>query len=208
MAKNKFKNAAEAAAKSVEEERLRVSFEYIDWNTEEFFFRGMKDSYYKKLFETITEIKKAKEKDITQQNHFSLSPKSIFNSTTSIKNSFPENIQNKIKEKLFVETRNEKESFDNAKEIVSRAFEVSLSKHYGRLHGFIWNNTFNIVWFDPAHNLYPMKYGVTPHIEAASIKCFSPEENLRLQDKIKSLVQENEDLRIENTELMEVFSSD
>ena len=81
-----------------------------------------------------------------------------------------------------------------AKEITNRAFEISLSKNSGRIHGFIWNNTFHVVWFDPAHNLFPMKKGITKHRDAATVKCFSPEECLRLQKKIKELQQENEEL--------------
>lgn len=55
----------------------------------------------------------------------------------------------------------------------------------------MWNNTFYIVWFDPAHNLFPMKKGITKHKNAATIKCFAPEECLRLQKKIIELQKEN-----------------
>jgi hypothetical protein len=93
-----------------------------------------------------------------------------------------------------VQTRDEQSSLDQAEEIVSRAFEVRLGKNYGRIHGFIWNNTFNIVWFDPAHNLYPMKNGIKKHTDAATVQCFSPDEFLRLQEKIKELQEENAEL--------------
>ena len=91
---------------------------------------------------------------------------------------------------VYVQTRDEDSSKAQATEIASRAFEISLSKNYGRLHGFIWNNTFHIVWFDPAHNLYPMKSGITKHRDAATVKCFSPHETLRLQEKIRELQEE------------------
>ena len=175
MGKNKFASIADQDAKIVAEERLRVSFEYIDWESEEFFFHGMEIKYYQKFFDCIETIKSSKEKQITEQTHPSLSPKSIFNSGTAIKNSFPEHIIEKIKSKLFVETRDEETSKAKANEIASRAFEVRVTKNYGRIHGFIWNNTFNIVWLDPAHNLYPMKGGITRHKDAATIKCFSPD---------------------------------
>ncbi len=35
-------------------------------------------------------------------------------------------------------------------------FEIS-SNEYGRVHGFMLENIFHIVWFDPDHNLYPKK---------------------------------------------------
>ena len=190
MGKNKFASIADQDAKIVAEERLRVSFEYIDWESEEFFFHGMDIKYYQKFFDCIETIKSSKEKQITEQTHPSLSPKSIFNSGTAIKNSFPEHIIEKIKSKLFVETRDEETSKAKANEIASRAFEVRVTKNYGRIHGFIWNNTFNIVWLDPAHNLYSIKSGITKHRDAATIKCFSPDECLRLQETIRELQQE------------------
>ena len=190
MGKNKFASIAEQDAKIVAEEHLRVSFEYIDWESEEFFFHGMEIKYYQKFFDCIETIKSSKEREITEQKHPSLSPKSIFNSGTAIKNSFPEHIIEKIKSKLFVETRDEETSKAKANEIASRAFEVRVTKNYGRIHGFIWNNTFNIVWLDPAHNLYSIKSGITKHRDAATIKCFSPDECLRLQETIRELQQE------------------
>ena len=187
---NKFAGIADRDAKTVAEERLRVSFEYIDWESEEFFFHGMEIKYYQKFFDCIETIKSSKEREITEQTHPSLSPKSIFNSETAIRNSFPEHIIEKIKNKLSVERRGEELSLAAANEIASKAFEVSLGKNYGRIHGFIWNNTFNIVWLDPAHNLYSIKSGITKHRDAATIKCFSPDEYLRLQETIMELQQE------------------
>jgi hypothetical protein len=194
MAKPNYGHLAEQSAKSISDEKLKISFEYIDWATDEFFFHGMEVPYYQKVFNCISEIKKSKEREITEQTHASLSPKSIFNSLSSIKQSFPDSIIEKIKDKLFVQTRDVNSSEEQALEIASRAFEISLSRNYGRFHGFIWNNTFHIVWFDPAHNLYPMKYGIQKHQDAASVKCFGPDEVLRLQEKIKELQKENAEL--------------
>jgi len=197
MKRNKLlKDIADRDSSKVQEENIRVSFEYLDWSQEEFFFHGMEEKYYKKFFNTITAIKSSKEHEITQRTHPSLSPKSIFNTTTSIKDSFP---LDKLKDKLFVQTRDEDQARDQASEIMSNAFEISLSKSYGRIHGFIWNNIFHVIWLDPAHNLYPMKYGVKKHREAATVKCFSPDECLRLQDTIK-------ELQIEINELYEAFA--
>jgi hypothetical protein len=193
MAKN-FRKIADKSAQAVEDEKLKISFEYLDWSSEEFFFHGMTEGYYKKFFECIMTIKSSKEKDITQQIHQSLSPKSIFNNTSSIKDFFPNEVVSKIKNKLFLETRKNESSLAQASEIASRAFEISLSKDYGRIHGFIWNNTFNVVWFDPAHNLYPMGERIKKHKDAATVRCFSPKECLRLKEKIKELQKENAEL--------------
>ena len=191
---NKYRRIADSDAQSVSDEQLKVSFEYIDWDAEEFFFHGMEVKYYQKVFACISEVRQCRERDIVVQTHPSLSPKSIFNSSSSIKDSFPASVLSKIKDKLYVETKDEESSSAKAIEIASRAFEISPSKNYGRIHGFVWNNTFHIVWFDPAHNLYPMKSGIRKHKDAAVVKCFSPDEALRLQTVIKELQQENAEL--------------
>ncbi|WP_204105857.1 MULTISPECIES: hypothetical protein [Spirulina sp. CCY15215] len=53
---NRFAKIAEQDAKAVSSEKLKVSFEYIDWETEEFFFHGLEPKYYEKFFECITQI--------------------------------------------------------------------------------------------------------------------------------------------------------
>ena len=194
MANNRFARIADNDASKVSNEKLKISFEYLDWESEEFFFHGMEVKYYRKFFSCITEIKASTEKDITTQTHPSLSPKSIFNNSNSIRDSFPHSIFSILKQKLLVQTREPSELEALANEIISRAFEITLSKNYGRLHGFIWNNTFHIVWFDPAHNLYPMGKKIKKHEDAATVKSFSPEENLRLQEQIRTLQSENEEL--------------
>lgn len=42
------------------------------------------------------------------------------------------------------------------------AYQFQLSKRNGRVIGFMLNNTFYIRWFDPEHNLYPQRFGITP----------------------------------------------
>lgn len=117
---NKYKKIADYDAKAISDEKLKVSFEYLDWDSEEFF--GMEKKYYHKFFECLTILKSSTEKDITQQIHPCLSPKSIFNTNTSIKSSFPDWVISKIKEKLFVQTRDNDSSEAQAKEIANRAF--------------------------------------------------------------------------------------
>ena len=190
MAKNKFSAIAEQDAKSVVEECLRVSFKYLDWDSDEFFFHGIEIKYYQKLFDCISTIESSTEREITEQTHPSLSPKSIFNSQTSIRDSFSDEVI-KIKDKLFVQTRDEELLLDQAREIGSRPFEVRLGRNYGRIYGFIWNNTFNIVWFDPTHNFYPMNRGITKHKDVVTVKYVSPDERLQLQEIIKELQKEN-----------------
>jgi hypothetical protein len=42
-------------------------------------------------------------------------------------------------------------------QIADRSYQLSISKARGRIHGFILENVFYIVWFDPDHQLYLMK---------------------------------------------------
>lgn len=185
---NKFAHIAEKDEKAVTKEKLKISFEYLDWGTEEFFFHGLEASHYQKFFECLTQIKHSVERDIVEQTHQSLIPKSIFNKAGT-KNEFPVSVVDKVANKLFLETKDKSSSKDKAIAITTkRAFEVRVGKSYGRLHGFIWNNIFHIVWLDPAHNLYPInKYGVRKQENFATVKSFSGDEAVRLRDELKTL---------------------
>ncbi|RWU09216.1 hypothetical protein EGC76_09875 [Pseudidiomarina gelatinasegens] len=194
MGKSKYADIADRDAESVSQEKLKVSFENIDFNSEEFFFHGLDPHYYSKFFNCISELQRSKESEIAQQTHPSLSPKSIFNTKTSIKDSFPDCVIENVKQKLYIETRDDQDSMNRALEITSRAFEVSLGKNHGRLHGFLWNNTFYVVWIDPAHNLFPMDRKISKHADAAVVRCFSPDECKRLQSKIRELQYEYDEL--------------
>jgi hypothetical protein len=195
MAKNRFEKIASEDVKLVANECLRISFEYLDWDTEEFFFHGLKVEYYQKVFDCLSEIKRCKEKDIVEQTHPSLKQKSIFNKNGT-KNSFPDSVIKKISDNLFVQSRDRESSDSEAIDLTSkRAFEVRVARTYGRLHGFIWNNTFHVVWFDPAHNLYPIKkYGVRKHEDFAKVRCFSPDEIVRLRDELKQCQEKFDEL--------------
>jgi len=192
---DKFSKIAAKDAKAVSSEKLKISFEYMDWETEEFFFHGLEQGYYIKFFECITQIKQSVEKDILEQTHPSLTPKSIFNKNGT-KNEFPVSVIDRVANKLFLETRDKESANDEAESITTRrAFEVRVAKTYGRLHGFIWNNIFHVVWVDPAHNLYPVnKYGVRKQEDYATVKSFSGEEIVRLRDELRDLQEQYDEL--------------
>lgn len=208
MAKNKFAGIADKEAENIEREKLKISFEFIDWESEELFFiHGIESKYYHKLFDCITEVKTSHEKQITEQTHPSLRPKSIFNTTKSVRSSFPDTVVEKLSEKLFIQTKNRTEAKLQAIEMVNRAFEVSPSKGYGRIHGFVWNNTFNIVWFDPAHNLYPWSGQGAKPTPPAVIRGFSPDESFKLREEINKLNEVVASLEEQNSELWQQFSN-
>lgn len=189
MSKRSLKSIADKDAAFVENERLRVSFEYICWENEEFFFHGLDSKDYQKYFESFNEITRYKEKDIQQQTASSLTPKSIFNTNKSSYICFPESIKNKIADKLKLETKDPEESLKNAESIINRAFELRVGKNYGRVHGFLWSNVFYVVWLDPAHNLYPMMHGIKSPEEFCKIKAFSIDKI----SEMKNLVQKQAD---------------
>ena len=142
MAKpNKYQGIAEEDHKKAESTLLRISFEYLDWDDGDLFFlHGLEADYYKKLFETLAEIKRSTESSILTQNHPSLFPKSIFNTTKSTRDEFPVKIIDTIEKKIkgASPAGAPADAKEQAKIIVERAFEVRVGKNYGRIHAFVW----------------------------------------------------------------------
>jgi hypothetical protein len=177
----------------IEKERLHVSFEFIDWNTNLFFLHGLEAEYYSRLFDCLHTIQSSTEDELAKQNHPSLACKAIFKSDTGTYDGFPDHVVERIKNKLIKE-KSAEEARSEATRIASLAFEISMGKNQGRLHGFLWNKSFNLVWFDPAHNLYPGKYKVKSQKEFARIRCGSHEELLRLRAENTQAVNEYNEL--------------
>lgn len=215
MAKgDNYKNIADAEFKKAEATKLRVSFDYVEWD-DDFFLHGLDAEYYKKLVGTLAEIKNSTEDLILQQRHPSLGAKSIFNTSTSTRAAFP----TAVVDKVAVTLKGEAAAADvddanaKAKAIVDRAFEVRVGKRYGRIHAFVWDKIFHIVWFDPAHNLYPKKeHGIRTVKDYATVKCFSPvavakirEENRKLVDDYNDLGAKLKELQKEYDELMALW---
>jgi len=201
--KNKYIQPSAQDHTSHENEKLRVSFDYVDLDTKEFFFHGMEKGYYAKVFECLTKIQKRTRKEIAQllSNHNnSLGIKSIFNTTSSSKNSFPKTIIPKLKDKLVGQNLDEQSLDSQATEIISNAFEVKVTA-MSRIHGFLYDSTFYIVWFDTAHNLYPGKYGIQKNKDVATVRCVSLEDVQECKQKIQEVESEKQKLQLEIDEL-------
>lgn len=201
-----FAAIADAGARRVESERIRVSFSYIDWDTPEFFLHGLAPDHYKKIFECLSTVDTSSEKAIVEQTHSSLTPKSIFNNDNSLKDAFPSTILERIAQKLRTDSRemSDEDSKSYAKRIISRAFEVRIGKNYGRLHGFVWDKVFYLVWFDPAHNLYSSKGGVkSPPID----RCITPDCIDSIRAEINAVHAKNLQLTSEVSVLNELLAS-
>ncbi|MGB0562897.1 MAG: hypothetical protein ACPGVO_14005 [Spirulinaceae cyanobacterium] len=191
---NRYKDIADRSARAVTEENLKLSFDYIDWDAEYFFFEGLTRDHYKKIFDCLAELTRAKEEQILKRTHPSLMPKPIFNTKNSTESAFPETVVEKMAARLYVESENREEAVKQATEFVNRAFEVRIEgKRHGRLHGFVWNNIFHLVWFDPAHNLYPTE-GLTRPKDFLRVRSFAPDQVKELRERIEELSRENAEL--------------
>jgi hypothetical protein len=123
---------------------------------------GLSQKYYQHLTETFNNIQSITEDELRMNdyNAKNLKPKAInFISKNHIE-SFPINKNSLIytysKNLITVEENLTTDEKINAhiKDFTKNAFELSLSKNYGRIHGFIYANIFYIIWFDPTHNLF------------------------------------------------------
>ncbi|MEA5579531.1 hypothetical protein [Anabaena sp. UHCC 0451] len=207
-----IKSSAEDSYKQVTNEKLKISFQYIDWESEEFFIHGLSKTYYQLLFEAFHEIQMATSDEIKQQIHPRLTPKFINwkGDSTLTRRHFPD----KIKKSLIPQCGNDENELQKQFEEITRdSFELRVARTYGRIHGFIFDNTFYIVWFDPAHNLFPglddkrkVKKIKLPE-EIRQVKSFCPEEINRIKQENISLYQENQELLQKNEELMKLLDT-
>lgn len=225
---NKYSSKAEKEHESAAAIKLRVSFEYLDLGLPEFFVHGLTADHYAKLFECINTIANATQSEIEQQNHASLNPKSIFNTTKGTYSRFPQSVEEAIVRKLnltpkgidpldkvAVKNAAEKalrEAQRDAKQIVEKAFEVRISKTAGRIHGIVWDKVFYVIWLDPAHNLYPdARNGIRLHEQFFSVKGFAPEDVAALREAHDEhcavLGEKFQTLQSDHDELLEAFAS-
>ncbi|MFB2921793.1 MULTISPECIES: hypothetical protein [Aerosakkonema] len=218
MAKKKiessvFKSFAEDSYRQISNEKLRISFKFVDWESEEFFLHGLNKKYYELLFDAFNDIQNSTADDIKQQTHPRLMPKFINwkGDSTITRSAFPD----KIKDSLRPQCGNDENELQKQYEEMTRdSFELRVAKGYGRIHGFIFDNTFYIVWFDPAHNLFPGRDDkgrdrkTKLPSEVAQVKSFSPEEVNRIKELNIALSEENQRLRQENAELMQLLDKE
>jgi hypothetical protein len=218
MTKKKFessrvKNLAEESYDRISNEKLKISFKFVEWESEKFFLHGLSKKYYELLFGAFNDIQNATADDIKQKNHPRLTPKFINwkGDSTITQTSFPD----KIKDSLRPQCGNDENELQKQYEEMTRdSFELRVAKSYGRIHGFIFDNTFYIVWFDPAHNLFPGRDDkgrdrkTKLPSEVAEVKSFSPEEINRIKDLNIALYQENQRLIQENAELMQLLEKE
>nr|WP_297532875.1 hypothetical protein [uncultured Roseateles sp.] len=184
---------------------LRVSFEFIDWETDLFFLHGFDAEFYVRLFTCLQTIQTCTVEQMAKKQLPSLGCKAIFKTDTGSRDGFPERIVARIA-MMLSKDQSSLDPEQEARHVVQQAFEVSMGKNQGRLHGFLWNTAFNLVWFDPAHDLYPGNHRIRGPRDVMQVKAGSHEQLLRLKGENDALVAENNRLAREFEELMSVWA--
>lgn len=122
---------------TADNETLRFSFKHLDTTHEKFLIQGRDCLYFTKVFERLKNLSSFKVSEIFSNRSSSLRAHPIDWETSSEKDGFA-----RLNEQL--------------KQIPAYQFQISANEH-GRVHGFILDNIFFVIWFDPVHNLYPKK---------------------------------------------------
>ena len=184
--------------------KLTISYKFVEHSNDYFFLHGLSQEYYVHLTKTLERLQEATEEDLRKRKPVvsDLVPKPInFDSGGSITHtSFPISknsdiysfIRNRTREQ---DPRATEETIKNdINSFVKNSFEIRLATSYGRIHGFIEQNTFYIVWFDPAHNLFlskhlgkPTKLDL-PH-EVEKIKPICPTVYQECNEKLDEVLQ-------------------
>jgi len=205
---NKYRLIADREEERAGSSRLGISFEYLDLSSDEFFIHGLEPAYYQHFFDCLSRIQQSTEKEIREQTHSSLIPKSIFNGKSRL-DQFPDCVVERIAHKLLVETQDEEDAKAMALEITkSHAFEVRVTKSQGRLHGFLWSNSFHVVWIDPFHNLHPRAAdGVRTSSDKSTTRVVTLDGVNTLRDENVKLKEKCFELERRLTEQQEILDS-
>jgi hypothetical protein len=155
------------------EGRITFSFRFFDKDTEEFNCGGIKDSWFLSLLDTLKHISEFTKVEFLSNRSTRLRVHSHSWDQLDHKYDLPGSYMEQLSEDACI--------------------QFSVSKANGRIHGFMIENTFFVVWFDPHHNLYAME-------QHGGRKTFSSGLS-----EYEILKQENDELRKENDELWEML---
>lgn len=132
----KSKNEKFPIPKNNDIENLNFSFKHLDLDNNKFEIPYHNDRYFRKLLERKKELSKLTIKDLRNNHSKSLRFHKIdFKSKGISEIGFGINSQLDIDENSY-------------------QFQIS-SNEYGRVHGFLIDTTFYIVWLDRYHKLFP-----------------------------------------------------
>jgi hypothetical protein len=117
------------------EDTLRFSFKYLDADHRDFQFEAQETAYFLKLLARLQALSSLRLTDLWQsRQHHALRWHPIEWSRTTQKQGFPRTVP--------------EEAQANAWQ-----FSITANEH-GRVHGFLVESTFFVVWLDPLHRLY------------------------------------------------------
>jgi hypothetical protein len=115
---------------------VRFSFRYLDTSHPAFAVRSGSGDYFRRLLARLRDLSELTVEEFTSSRSTSLRIHRIHFTDP------------RVAEKGF-NIRGQSEADEKAWQ-----FAVSANEH-GRVHGFLYGNTFFIRWLDPEHNLYP-----------------------------------------------------
>lgn len=163
---SKILDYSKSKKQETKRKKLTISYKFVEHDMECFFLHGLSKDYYRHLTDALEKIQNITEDDLRQQKDCDgLKPKTInFNAPKITQKTFPIETTSSIYAYIKAKTRKEDGTSDekiiseNLKEFIKNSFELRLSTNSGRIHGFVNQNIFYIIWFDPAHNLYLSKH--------------------------------------------------
>lgn len=116
---------------------LKFSFEHVDFANEKFSFSDCDITYFQSLFDRLKALSSWTGKEFATNISRSIRSNPIIWDRTTEPNGFIH----------FNETLRD---YYNQ---LAFEFSVSVNEH-GRVHGFLIENVFYVIWFDPSHNLF------------------------------------------------------
>lgn len=140
MAKKKIRptnlktNSAIRPIVNADNETIRFSFKHLAFKHDKFSFEERSCEYFCKVLERLKNISTLKASEIFSNRSSSLRTHPIDWNKTTEKQGFTH-----LNEQL--------------RQIPAYQFQISSNEH-GRVHGFILENIFFVIWLDPEHNLY------------------------------------------------------
>lgn len=115
-------------------ERLRFSFHYFDREHEAFNCGGTRSEWFIGLLDSLREVSKLNLHELKQQRQHYDAHEHDWDGL-DYTYTLPELLWDQVRD---------------------HCLQFRISKSEGRVHGFVINNTFYVVWLDPHHNLYPI----------------------------------------------------
>lgn len=113
---------------------IRFSFKHFDCSIDKFSIEGRSHEYFGKVLERLKALSELKVREFQTNRSKALRAHQIDWNDTSEKEGF-------------------RHLNSQLRDIPAVQFQISANEH-GRVHGFIIDNIFFVIWLDPDHNLY------------------------------------------------------